>query len=1351
MEQDGASGGHAPCAHRGRTWTGTARHGAVWALVIGLLLAAPVLPARAQGETPDAPPPANEIVLPTVAEPFNPAIAAPIHTAPGNNIRTTPELHPPVGVPTLRWEPVAGATRYNVQVSLSAGFSNFVVNQNTYATAYTPKDVLADATYYWRVRAQVGTEWGESSGYWSFTKDWSAEGAILPVLLSPPHDPEGHHPLKALTPDIFRWEPVPGAAAYLLEISSSTSFSTDVYKATTINPSHTPTRHFANARYYWRVTPQDARKRDGKTSTIATFVLDGEETPSLLTPEHGVNTRFLPRFTWTAVPGAVQYLLEISNVENPSTDPGAVTQLKVTTANTSYTLEKALPNGKDWFWRVSAIDAQGVTGKPSSPHRFHADWVHPPILLSPPSRSIYHSYPYFSWAPVVGAERYQIQIASGNRFQDRGATVADVVLYNATSYTQPEWNKLVFGGDYYWRVRAGDAQGNWTSWTDERAAAFFQIVTSPPPNLVYPEPYYVPDVEGMPVHTDHTVAHPVFVWDTTHTWDGGNGPAVFTAPLYYSLTVASDREFQNVNFAITSAGNAAAPTRAHPFTNLVDGKVYYWRVTPVYAEQRPPVWTVWETRIDRTFPQLPSDTNTVPDISHPAPGFTAVGTGPVLGWLPVSGAAYYQVEVSQFRDFNAPDARVDVAEPLFAYYVPWQGRRDPMPPGVYWWRVRAMNSQGQSMGEWTPSRHFFIAQDLMTGNVIDYKVPEDGTLLSSGELYDPVLSLAALGGVTMTAPFDVGQVHIIQDRSQTIYNYNWIFAFGADASISSPVSYGIYLDMNQTEGMGGTFDPRGKSITVDSLYRPEYVIYLDRTGDNIMGASFYQWDGSKWVGFDLRGLGGNAFFEPGSRSIQLTFPYASIVPSEAQFKGALAATLFSSGPAHHDPVQEVVPAQGSVWAKPILLSDMLMPLYPFDTPDTNPVVFYEVPTVRWRMPYYDSIDGYEVEIATDANFSTIVGKRWESYESSKSSFYAPIPAAFHFGTSALNDKEDYYWRVRVRHERYDPDSASSSDAGPWSPPMRFKLTSYQVGNPRVSLTGTVQATPTFLWDRVEEAVGYTIEIYSDEGLDNLVLKKDIDGNSFTPNIALADGTYYWRVAMRRSKTVMGQWSRPLAFVKQSLAPTLISPVENETVNTQPTLIWTAVFTNVGELRYAAPRYCVQWDTDRNFSNVEKAGTYGVTEATAYTPPADRSIGDGHWYWRVAVVTAATNSTECKMSRARFSEVEIFYKEYLAPQVLVPGQGSVSDGTITLEWTPLDGAAYYEVEIADNPNYNKSNRVTTENARYTHTEKLTGEEYYWRVRMVDYDGVFGPFVPGYFDNTPNPVGKHRLYVPLMRTR
>src|SRR5205085_1341870 len=106
---------------------------------------------------------------------------------------------------------------------------------------------------------------------------------------------------------------------------------------------------------------------------------------------------------------------------------------------------------------------------------------------------------------------------------------------------------------------------------------------------------------------------------------------------------------------------------------------------------------------------------------HPANGFEAVAAPPVLGWLPVNGANNYRVQISTNRDFTAI---VDEAQPQFVNYVPWQGRHETMPFGTYWWRVRAENTLGAALGDWSkPPRQFNLSVDLVNGNQYDFLPP----------------------------------------------------------------------------------------------------------------------------------------------------------------------------------------------------------------------------------------------------------------------------------------------------------------------------------------------------------------------------------------------------------------------------------------------------------------------------------------------------------------------------------------------------------------------------------------------------------------------------------------------------
>ncbi len=56
---------------------------------------------------------------------------------------------------TFTWDAIQGATGYILQVSTLDTFSTKVINKSMAATTYThTADLLANTTYYWRVRAK---------------------------------------------------------------------------------------------------------------------------------------------------------------------------------------------------------------------------------------------------------------------------------------------------------------------------------------------------------------------------------------------------------------------------------------------------------------------------------------------------------------------------------------------------------------------------------------------------------------------------------------------------------------------------------------------------------------------------------------------------------------------------------------------------------------------------------------------------------------------------------------------------------------------------------------------------------------------------------------------------------------------------------------------------------------------------------------------------------------------------------------------------------------------------------------------------------------------------------------------
>lgn len=106
-----------------------------------------------------------------------------------------------------------------------------------------------------------------------------------------------------------------------------------------------------------------------QTQTVALEVIEAAATPpTLLAPEDGsLNTPLSPTFSWSAVPGATSYLLEIA------TDSEFNNIVQTQTVNgVSYTLETPLDGSTLYFWRVSASNACGDS-PPSTPSFFFTE------------------------------------------------------------------------------------------------------------------------------------------------------------------------------------------------------------------------------------------------------------------------------------------------------------------------------------------------------------------------------------------------------------------------------------------------------------------------------------------------------------------------------------------------------------------------------------------------------------------------------------------------------------------------------------------------------------------------------------------------------------------------------------------------------------------------------------------------------------------------------------------------------------------------------------------------------------------------------------------------------------------
>jgi len=376
--------------------------------------------------------------------------------------------------PLFSWGTVMGAAKYKLQIySSPGGWATPVYTATTLATTHQPNAKLANGTYYWRVvPVDGGSHEGTPSEERSFV---SAYNPVELALIEPENNA-----IPTFTPT-FRWTAVRGAQYYRLQYSTDPSFSASVTQIDTRNTSYTPTTTLPNdVNYYWRMRVHSGSSISDWTPS-RTFVKRWDIKPILLTPTNNYQHQRFPVFSWTPVPGASYYKVEISLYPgfSPIYDSG-------NTANTFFSPNKYNGDPNTYYWRVTPYDGNAKPGVPSntSSYRSYNDSVAPsqvyPLFYYPPNSSMNPhedrtvALPVFIWNRVsvpsgspeqgnIFADAYRLQVSTDPTFASILWTV-DTENTTATPTTDNPFTPLA-ETDYFWRVRpliGGSESGEWS-------------------------------------------------------------------------------------------------------------------------------------------------------------------------------------------------------------------------------------------------------------------------------------------------------------------------------------------------------------------------------------------------------------------------------------------------------------------------------------------------------------------------------------------------------------------------------------------------------------------------------------------------------------------------------------------------------------------------------------------------------------------------------------------------------------------------------------------------------------------------------------------------------------------------
>ena len=453
--------------------------------------------------------------------------------------------------PTLIWNSLSGATKYDIQVSTNSNFTSTLINVTDHTSnSYNASGLSNLTTYYWRIRGKNNTETGSWSDVWNFRT--ISEPLAAPTLTSPSNSASA-----VSTSPTFQWNNISGATNYELQVSTNSNFTTTIINQTSL----TSTSYAGSGlqylqTYYWRTKAKNTEQTSNWSSVFSFTTKDQPLAQVVLsTPtNNATGVSISPTITWNALSGANNYDIQVATDANFSNIVANVTG----NIGTNYNLNN-LATFTYHYWRVRGKNTT-ETGAWSDVWNFRtvSDPIGTPTLSTPTNSATNVSIsPTFQWSSVTGATNYELQVSTSSNFT--------TTLINETSLTSTSYagSGLSNSTQYYWRARAKNSEqtGSWSSvfnFTTVPAAPIAPTLTSPSNNAV--------DIAT----------------NVTLNWSAVSGATT------YKVQVSSD-----ANFATLKIDAANLSSTSYSNSGLDRSTKYYWRAKAVNVGGESDWSTVW--------------------------------------------------------------------------------------------------------------------------------------------------------------------------------------------------------------------------------------------------------------------------------------------------------------------------------------------------------------------------------------------------------------------------------------------------------------------------------------------------------------------------------------------------------------------------------------------------------------------------------------------------------------------------------------------------------------------------------------------------------------------------------------
>ena len=424
------------------------------------------------------------------------------------------------GRPTLKWNAVSGAAKYEVYRARSRS-GDYIKYSTVTGTSYTNTSYIENGnTYYYKVRA---LDANGTAGAWSSIVSVTYKQTLPAPTVTGGNDSQGRPTLK--------WNAVSGAAKY--EVYRARSMNGDYIKYSTVTgTSYTNTSYIENGNtYYYKVR---ALKSDGTAGAWSSIVaVTYKQTLSAPAVTGGNDAQGRPTLTWNAVSGAAKY-----EVYRARSKDGTYTKYSTTTG-TAYTNSSYLTSGATYYYKVRALGANGNAGPYSA-----VVSVTCRLKLTAPTvtgGTDAQGRPTLKWNAVSGAAKYEVYRARSMN--------GDYVKYSTvtgTSYTNTSY--LANGTTYYYKVRALGSDGSYGPY-------------STPVSVTYKAPFGAPLVTGR----KDSQGRPALKWDKV------------TDAAKYEVYRARSKDG---TYSLMSTQSATGYTNT---SYLANGTTYYYKVRALKA------------------------------------------------------------------------------------------------------------------------------------------------------------------------------------------------------------------------------------------------------------------------------------------------------------------------------------------------------------------------------------------------------------------------------------------------------------------------------------------------------------------------------------------------------------------------------------------------------------------------------------------------------------------------------------------------------------------------------------------------------------------------------------------------